>query len=78
MVIWTDRDRARGGSGWLPLVLAFVAGALSLAVVQRYFPEAAPSPRPHPQRPTPRAAERAPVELSWGPLTVLPPTPAER
>lgn len=70
MVVWSDRERERTGSGWLPLGLAFLAGALAMAVAQRCFPELlgdSVRSRPAQTRPASRAVGPAPVHLSWGP-----------
>lgn len=80
-MVWTEGERERGGSGWLPLGLAFLAGALAVAVAQRYFPEllggdAAPH-RPPISRPASRA-EAGRLQLSWDPASRAAPPPESR
>lgn len=47
MVVWTDKAAYRNRPGWLPLLVAFLFGALAVAVVegwQRTTRPAGPAP----------------------------------
>ena len=55
MVVWTEKTQDRHSNGWLPMVLAFLSGAVLMALAQKTIP------LPNKPQPKPKPAQVAPA-----------------